>query len=67
MAAVAADPAGQPLCSDPAVRSLRLRQRTFGGGRTPTHRLVFESQGGAVRFLTVRHLAQDELIPADLT
>ena len=59
-------PGRHPRCTDPAVRNRGLRQRTFGVGSTKTHRLVFEIDGDVVRLLTVRGLAQDDLIPDDL-
>lgn len=41
--------------------SVELRQLTFGLGRRPTHRIVFEFQPDTITVLTVRHIAQDEL------
>lgn len=43
-----------------------LRQLTFGVSSKPTHRAVFSVEGDKVLVYTVRHLAQDDLTPADI-
>jgi plasmid stabilization system protein ParE len=44
-----------------------IRDLLFGLGRRPTHRAVFTIRGEEVFVLTVRHLAQRELSPDDIS
>ena len=55
-----------PLCLDPKVQGLGLREAYFGAGRTKTHRLIFAIDGDVIRVRTVRSFSQPELTPADL-
>lgn len=66
--AAATNADGHPVCSDPLVSGRGLRQRAFGPGRRPTHRLIFEvdAAAGEVRFLACRGLSRPDLTPADL-
>ena len=58
---------GFALCQDPRVLGRGLRQAMLGGGRRPTHRLIFETDrpAGRIRLLALRGLAQPDLTPAD--
>ena len=44
-----------------------IRDLLFGLGRRPTHRAVFTIRGEEVVVLTVRHVAQEDLSPEDIT
>jgi plasmid stabilization system protein ParE len=44
-----------------------IRDLLFGLGRRPTHRAVFTIRGDEVVVLTIRHVAQKDLTPADIT
>ena len=44
-----------------------VRQLNYGARRRPTHRAVFTIQGDAVVVLSIRHLAQRDLAPDDLS
>jgi plasmid stabilization system protein ParE len=43
-----------------------VRQLSYGIGKTPTHRAVFEIRGDTVFVVAIRHLAQDDLLLDDL-
>jgi plasmid stabilization system protein ParE len=43
-----------------------IRDLLFGLGRRPTHRAVFAVRGTDVVVLTVRHVAQRDLLPDDV-
>jgi len=43
-----------------------IRDLLFGLGSRPTHRAVFTIRGEEVVVLTVRHLAQRDLLPHDI-
>src|SRR5438105_6913362 len=43
-----------------------IRDLLFGLGRRPTHRTVFTIRGDEVVVLTIRHVAQGDLSPADI-
>ncbi|NNJ27864.1 type II toxin-antitoxin system RelE/ParE family toxin [Alienimonas chondri] len=66
LAGLEEDPARFSLCQDPGVQDRGLRQAPFGPRGKPTHRLIFEIDGDAVRVLTVRGFAQPDLTPDDL-
>ncbi len=44
-----------------------IRDLLFGIGRRPTHRAVYTIRGAEVVVLTVRHVAQQDLAPDDIT
>ena len=44
-----------------------IRDLLFGLGRRPTHRAVFTIRDDEVVVMTVRHLAQRDLSPDDIT
>src|SRR5579862_8748310 len=46
--------------------SYEIRDLLFGIGRRPTHRAVFTIRGEEVVVLTVRHVAQQDLLPDDI-
>ena len=43
-----------------------VRQLTYGLGKEPTHRAVYEVRGDTVFVVAVRHLAQDHLSSEEL-
>ena len=43
-----------------------LREKYFGAGRKPTHRLIFRVTPAGVVVLTVRNFQQDALTPRDV-
>lgn len=45
---------------------VQLRQQTFGLGKKPTHRIVFEIRVDELIVHAVRHLARDDLTREDL-
>ena len=65
-AELADNPGGRPLCLDPALDGLGLREAYFGAGRKETHRLIFQTTLREVIVVTVRSFAEDDLTPRDL-
>ena len=47
--------------------SFEIRDLLFAIGRRPTHRAVFTIRGDEVVVLTVRHVAQQDLSPDDIS
>lgn len=43
-----------------------VRQLLYGLGKRPSHRAIFEIRGATVYVHAIRHLAQDEIGPADI-
>lgn len=57
----------QALAPEAESLSTALRQLNFGIGSKPTHRALFTIEDSNVLILNIRHLAQDDLAPEDLT
>lgn len=56
-----------PRSREDGILPFTIRDRVFGIGRRPTHRLVFSIENDeAVYLLAVQHLARDDLRPDDI-
>lgn len=53
--------------TEAARLKLPLKQRLFGLGRQPSHRIVFVVEDGVVTVLRVRHVAQRALTVTELS
>ena len=60
-------PSSHPLARENGKVPFELREMHFGLGSTATHRAVFRIEASAVHVLAVRHVAQHEIDPAELT
>lgn len=56
-----------PFAAEAAAVGVPLRQSLFGLSGRPTHRLVFEIEDDRVLIYAIRHLAQQELTPDDIS
>ena len=63
----AAFPEGYSLCREAATLGEPLRQKMFGVGRRPTHRLIFRVTAEAVEVLAVRDLRRRDVTARDLS
>ena len=59
-------PTGYALCREADALGEPLRQKMFGVGRTPSHRIVFRVTPRAVEVLAVRDLRQRDLTARDV-
>ena len=59
-------PAGYALCHEAEDLGEPLRQKMFGPGRRPSHRLIFRVTPAAIEVLAVRGFGQRDLTPRDL-
>jgi plasmid stabilization system protein ParE len=58
------------ICSiarDSERASVELRELHYGSGKRITHRAIFEIRGDEVRIHAIRHVAQLDLSPDELT
>jgi plasmid stabilization system protein ParE len=60
-------PQSYPLAAEDHIFAFELREMLFCLGRRPTHRALFRITGSTVEVLTIRHVAQRDLGPDDLT
>ena len=60
------NPGRWPLARENAKFPYELRELHYGLGSRPTHRAVFTIRADAVVVLTIRHAAQQEIVPEDL-
>lgn len=55
-------PKRNPMARESVKADEELRELLYGVGRKPTHRIVFQMKGQTVNVVTVRHVAQSDLI-----
>jgi plasmid stabilization system protein ParE len=64
---LAKSPTRCPLAQENAQFPYELRELRYGVGSRPTHRAVFTIADNLVLVVAVRHLAQDQIRPEDVT
>ena len=67
IANLATSPARWPIGEERDRFAYEIRERRFGLGSKPTHRVIFTIVRETVLVLTVRHLARQALRPEDVT
>ena len=60
------DPDRHPLARESRRFPVEVREVHYGSGRKKTHRALFQIQGAEVHVLTVRHIAQADVVPESL-
>ena len=66
IAALADNPMSHPCAREDHQFEYTLHRLTYGFGKRPTHRALFEVRGDTVYVRAIRHLHQDDVTSDDL-